>query len=115
MPGKLSPDIRVADVLYELRNLAHARVDAADAAGLLDDAGATRGGHDPRLVSRLPHPLPPARLRPESLAVLGVLGIAPALLEFPCCGYPLRHQSLLASVLSAARAWPWPPGPAAAS
>ncbi len=35
--------IRVADVLYELRNLAHARVEAADAAGLLDDVGTTWG------------------------------------------------------------------------
>jgi heterodisulfide reductase subunit C/nitrate reductase gamma subunit len=31
--------IRVADVLYELRNLAHARVEAAARAGLLDEAG----------------------------------------------------------------------------
>jgi len=30
--------VRVADVLYELRNLAHARVEAAARAGLLDDA-----------------------------------------------------------------------------
>ncbi len=50
---------------------------------------------------RIPYHLPDYGR--ESLAVLGVLGIAPALLEFPCCGYPLRHQSLLASVLSAAR------------
>ncbi|MFZ5813084.1 MAG: 4Fe-4S dicluster domain-containing protein [Thermodesulfobacteriota bacterium] len=35
--------IRVADVLYELRNLAHARVEAADAAGLLDDVDTAWG------------------------------------------------------------------------
>ncbi|WP_176637479.1 4Fe-4S dicluster domain-containing protein [Desulfolutivibrio sulfoxidireducens] len=36
--------IPVADVLFELRNLAHARVEAADMDGLLDDEGA-RGEH----------------------------------------------------------------------
>jgi len=40
----------------------------------------------------------------ESLAVLAALGVRPAEVEFNCCGYPVRHQSLLASVLSAARA-----------
>ncbi|MFZ5813085.1 MAG: heterodisulfide reductase-related iron-sulfur binding cluster [Thermodesulfobacteriota bacterium] len=50
---------------------------------------------------RIPYHLPDYGR--ESLAVLEILGITPALPEFPCCGYPLRHQSLLASVLSAAR------------
>lgn len=40
----------------------------------------------------------------QSLAVLAALGVRPAQMEFNCCGYPVRHQSLLASVLSAARA-----------
>ncbi len=50
---------------------------------------------------RIPYHLPDYGR--ESLAVLGVLGLAPAVLEFPCCGYPLRHQSLFAAVFSAAR------------
>jgi len=40
----------------------------------------------------------------QSLAVLSALGARPVEMEFNCCGYPVRHQSLLAAVLSAARA-----------
>ncbi|KUG27707.1 cob--com heterodisulfide reductase subunit b [hydrocarbon metagenome] len=40
----------------------------------------------------------------QSLAVLSALGAPAAEMEFNCCGYPVRHQSLFASVLSAARA-----------
>ncbi|MDQ7830613.1 MAG: heterodisulfide reductase-related iron-sulfur binding cluster [Desulfovibrionaceae bacterium] len=40
----------------------------------------------------------------QSLAVLSTLGVHPVEMEFNCCGYPVRHQSLFASVLSAARA-----------
>jgi heterodisulfide reductase subunit B len=36
-------------------------------------------------------------------AVLGVFGIRLDRTELNCCGYPVRHQSLAASVLSAAR------------
>jgi heterodisulfide reductase subunit B len=51
---------------------------------------------------RIPFHLPGYGRR--SLAVLAALGARPVEMEFNCCGYPVRHQSLFASVLSAARA-----------
>jgi heterodisulfide reductase subunit B len=39
----------------------------------------------------------------SSRAVLGALGVELVDIELNCCGYPIRHQNMVASVLSAAR------------